>query len=347
MSPPHPFVSVSGRVPPSLSSLVIDLSRVFSSVPSSTVPSHEWTWSVTARGTNSRLAVLPSGPTLTFRVEEYAGGKDVREVQRRPHEPGKEGQWPAMVVLDHFGGGEVHKQVMAATLQGMFPPIAIDTVKLAQCRRVVLFSFDAEKDVVYMRHYFIEASPVGITKTIKKIIKKQLPNMAKYEDISNYVLGNGESDSEVEADDNSKVVMPQDFGRLNQKSHQSAVRLQEIGPRLTLKLIKIEEKVGTGAVLYHAFIKKTEAEKQELDRKIREKKALKEQRRVEQQKNVEAKKSKKRPRDLNPENSASESDANHNMQSEDGFESKQASKGADEDEAPRPIKKSNSRKKKK
>lgn len=37
-------------------------------------------------------------------------------------------------------------------------------------------------------------------------------------------------------------------------------RLTELGPRLRLELVKIEEGVCEGQVMYHAFVTKTEAE---------------------------------------------------------------------------------------
>ena len=48
-------------------------------------------------------------------------------------------------------------------------------------------------------------------------------------------------------------------------------RLYEIGPRLCLTLVKIEEGVAEGSVLYHEFIHKSEAEKLQTQR-LREKK---------------------------------------------------------------------------
>ena len=49
-------------------------------------------------------------------------------------------------------------------------------------------------------------------------------------------------------------------------------RLTEIGPRMTMRLVKIEEGVGEGEVLYHQFIKKTPEE-------LQASKALKEKKR--------------------------------------------------------------------
>ncbi len=49
------------------------------------------------------------------------------------------------------------------------------------------------------------------------------------------------------------------------------VRLTEIGPRMTMRLVKIEEGVGEGEVLYHQFIKKT-GEELEAAKVLKEKK---------------------------------------------------------------------------
>ncbi len=38
------------------------------------------------------------------------------------------------------------------------------------------------------------------------------------------------------------------------------LRLTEIGPRMKLQLVKIEDGVGEGDVLYHQFIQKSEEE---------------------------------------------------------------------------------------
>ena len=61
-------------------------------------------------------------------------------------------------------------------------------VKLSECRRVLLFSFNAETEYVEMRHYVINASPVGLTRSVKKIIKANIPDLNKFTDISDYVL---------------------------------------------------------------------------------------------------------------------------------------------------------------
>ena len=43
---------------------------------------------------------------------------------------------------------------------------------------------------------------------------------------------------------------------------QAAVRLFELGPRMTLRLHKIQEGFGDGEVIYHAHVQKSEEEAQ-------------------------------------------------------------------------------------
>lgn len=57
--------------------------------------------------------------------------------------------------------------------------------------------------------------------------------------------------SESEADEEAATVsLTSDLGRVNRASSKSAVKLQEIGPRMTLELIKIEEGLCSGQVLF-------------------------------------------------------------------------------------------------
>ena len=38
------------------------------------------------------------------------------------------------------------------------------------------------------------------------------------------------------------------------------VRLTELGPRLSLQLVKVEEGICDGPIMYHSFVSKTQAE---------------------------------------------------------------------------------------
>lgn len=107
-----------------------------------------------------------------------------------------------------------------------------------------------------------------------------------------YREGNA-SESEDEGagnnDENEVIVSQQLRSRGNLKANQSAIRLTEIGPRMTLELVKIEDGLCDGEVLYHNHVSKTAEEVSELRKRNTDKKRLKEERKREQEANVERK----------------------------------------------------------
>ncbi|OBZ75730.1 Suppressor of SWI4 1 [Grifola frondosa] len=82
------------------------------------------------------------------------------------------------------------------------------------------------------------------------------------------------------------------IGRNNKKGQRRAVRLDEIGPRMELRLIKITEGVPgkEGSVIYHEFVKKTKAQANAQKAAHAAKEKLRKERREEQEKNVQRKK---------------------------------------------------------
>ncbi len=101
-----------------------------------------------------------------------------------------------------------------------------------------------------------------------------------------------EDESTGNNDENEVIVSQQLRSRGNLKSNQSAIRLTEIGPRMTLELVKIEDGLCDGEVLYHTYVSKTSEEIAELRKRTIEKKRLKEQRKREQEENVKRKQEK-------------------------------------------------------
>ena len=94
-------------------------------------------------------------------------------------------------------------------------------------------------------------------------------------------------------DGSNQVTLPQNFaGKGNRKSGQSAIKLSEIGPRMTLKLTKVESGLGDGDVLYHAFHSKSKIDARALKAKKQKEKMDKLKRKREQEANVDAKKQK-------------------------------------------------------
>lgn len=218
-----------------------------------------------------RIGRLPHGPTLTFKVLEYALSKDVVSIQRRQHTYDKQFLTHPLVVLNNFAGEELKLQLMTSMFQNMFPSINVATVKLNTIRRCVLIHYYPEDGSVEFRHYSIKPVPVGVTKAVKRLVQNKIPNLGHMNDISEFISRAGQfSDSEAEDEPASKLTLPQNLaGRGSKAGAKSAIRLVELGPRMRLQLIKIEEGLVDGEVLYHQFIEKTEEERK-LIRKRRE-----------------------------------------------------------------------------
>lgn len=107
-----------------------------------------------------------------------------------------------------------------------------------------------------------KATSQGSLATKRK--SRSLVNLADAGDIAEYVLGRqaaegaetdaseAESEAEDMADPRMAVELSQNYvGRGNAADQARAVRLREIGPRMELKLMKIEEGMSGGEVLYH------------------------------------------------------------------------------------------------
>ncbi|KAA3672404.1 ribosome biogenesis protein SSF1/2, partial [Paragonimus westermani] len=130
-----------------------------------------------------------------------------------------------------------------------------------------------------------------------------VPNLAKYTCIEDFLTKAGMlSDSGLSdaLSDLEEADLPQSFREgsscaksrkrklvpIHGLSHlgvakKAAVRLTEIGPRLTLKLIKIEEGLNTGCVLYHRWQTRTLAEVADQSERLRQRAALRANRRAE------------------------------------------------------------------
>ena len=263
---------------------------------------HLLAFSLNKGGTlNLKIARLPTGPTLSFKVRQFSLGKHVRGLLRRPPDVSTGTSLfssPPVVVTNNFGSADAdaHVKLMRITFQNMFPPVDVGTVKLNGIRRVVLFDLrkgggEDGEDVVEMRHYAVKAAPTGVNKVIKRLVQAKVPNLSKVNDVADYVMGKGVgagemSDSEGE-DEQTHVVLPGKYtGKGNAGGQKSALKLIEIGPRLRLTLSKVERGVSGGEVMYHAFVKKSKEEVKNLKVRKKEEVDLKVSRRKEQEENV-------------------------------------------------------------
>lgn len=124
-------------------------------------------------------------------------------------------------------------------------------MKLADARRVVLFNYDEHTKLVDIRHYSITVKLAGVSKSVKSVLQTNIDNLHSFNDISDFVLkGAYASESDME-DQEATVQLPEDMGKNNTKSSNRAIRLQELGPRMQVKLIKIQEGMCSGPIIHH------------------------------------------------------------------------------------------------
>lgn len=209
-----------------------------------------------------RIGRVPRGPTLTFAVHSFSLMADVQALRHGSKYALSSGsaelRSPPLVVLSNFSAGGKALRLAGATLQNMFPAINLDTIKLKECRRVVLFVYDAERDAVLMRHYLITAAPSGINRNLRRIVQgKGIPADAirNSADIADFVLGPAAaSESEASDMEDCKVALPQNFaghGNVAAASpcDRSTVRLVELGPRMEFSVFRVQEGLFDGQIL--------------------------------------------------------------------------------------------------
>ena len=161
--------------------------------------------------------------------------------------------------------------------------------------------------------------------------KSALPNLGRLQDASDYLLGNdggytSASETELDTDNEIEVLQTQAHQVLGKRQRERAaqtssqtngdgadgtskpaqeirgqiekraVKLHELGPRLTLHLIKVEEGICEGRVMWNEFVRKSKEEEKELDQKWKVRREVKEERRRKQREDVERKRAAKAPR---------------------------------------------------
>jgi len=264
-----------------------------------------------------RVGKMPRGPMLQFRINSYSLAKDVRRILKHPKSVGKDSSEflsPPLLVLNGFSNKvnelDNHEKLLITVFQNMFPPIQPQSTKVSSIKRVLMINKNPSGEID-LRHYAINTKLVEETRGIKKLInshhnlKKNLPNMSKINDVSEmvldpYAVGGITSDSEVE--DDEIVEVKQDDEKLVKKkpdeevapTKKRAIKLTELGPRINMTLMKIEEGLtGSSKTLYHKVITKTELEQKALAKKHERRNQLKAERRAQQKANVQMKLEKK------------------------------------------------------
>ncbi|OXV09024.1 hypothetical protein Egran_03216 [Elaphomyces granulatus] len=208
--------------------------------------------------------------------------------------------------------------------------------------------------ILKVRHYAITTKKTGIPRRIRRLDpteqrhkdKKGLPDLGKLEDVADYLLdptGAGyasasetelDTDAEVEVTGSAtkKVLNKRDLLRLKsgetkpekvpEKSNveKRAVKLVELGPRMKLQLMKVEEGLCEGRIMWHSFISKSDKEIKAMDETWNRRRKEKEARKKEQKENIERKKKEKANGKSNGENAAADGE-DESMDEDDEWDS--------------------------
>ena len=252
-----------------------------------------------------RVAKSPRGPTLTLRIHEYSLIRDVLSTQQRPRAPQTMWLGPPLVVMNNFNSPAAskedaeHLKLATVMFQNLFPTINVATTKLSSCQRVVMLEYNPETSRISLRHYSVAAQPTGVTKNLKTLLqRKQLPDMGRLTDVSEFLARSAYgSESEGEEADATRVEVDAGGKRGSGGPKQSRIRLSEVGPRLELEVVKVEEGLCGGRVLYHRYVKKSAKEAAAQESEVETKRREKDKRRREQEANVQRKEAEKRRKD--------------------------------------------------
>jgi ribosome biogenesis protein SSF1/2 len=218
---------------------------------------------------------LPKGPTLTFKIDQFSLSHDVRTALKKHVRLQPDFKAPPLLVMRGVS------ELPALLFKSMFSSMELDSIKLKRCRRVVLI--DCKDDVYRFRHYIIKSRPGGISPALKKLSRNQIPNLNRFNSVNEWMEDQGNA-SESEYED----------AEVPNESSSVSLRLVELGPRINMKLHKIEEGICAGNVMFHAVIKKSKKKAKEDGMRIKERQRIKEERRRVQDENVKKKLLKRR-----------------------------------------------------
>ena len=182
-----------------------------------------------------------------------------------------------------------------------------------------------------LRHYAIETRTAkSIPKPLRKLDEAAktsragekrkrgaFPDLGHLTDVSDFLLDQNAADgftsgseSEPETDAEVEVVASREKARKRTTRNgkpmtnvseprsnvqKKGIKLHELGPRLRLRLTKVEEGLCEGKIMWHEYIHKSATEVKQLEKMHEERRREKARRKAEQHANVERKKTEKNP----------------------------------------------------
>ena len=147
--------------------------------------------------------------------------------------------------------------------QTLFPPHVLHKLALSSVHRIVLVAYNVERGTIDWHHFRITVKPYGISWRVRCVLQgssatgagvSAILDLGDEKDVMDYVLrahsgttdgyeSTTTSDVSPAAGDEADIVsLAEDYvGRNNRKGRKSMVHLDEIGPWMELRLVKITE----------------------------------------------------------------------------------------------------------
>ncbi|NXA00895.1 SSF1 protein, partial [Nesospiza acunhae] len=116
---------------------------------------------------------------------QYSLVRDVVSALKRHRMHEQQFLHPPLLVLGNFGArARMELRLMAGMFQGMFPALNVHRVNLNSIRRCLLISYDADSQLLELRHYSVQVVPVGLSRGLRKILREKFPNLGRMDDVS-------------------------------------------------------------------------------------------------------------------------------------------------------------------
>lgn len=231
-------------------------------------------------------------------------------------------------------------------------------------------STDEGAYIINLRHYAITTKRTGLSRGVRRLNtaerlinnpnkpRRGMPNLGKLGDVADYLLdptaassaftsgseSEMETDAEVEVLDVNarKVLNKQQMAAKRAKDSQGsqpdrpgtekrAVKMVELGPRMKMRMTKVEEGACGGKVMWHEYLTRTPEEVKQMEKIWDARKKEKEERRRIQKENVQRKRGEKGAKSKGSR-SAPEDSKNDNMDQNAAEEAEWASEGLEGDE---------------
>ena len=245
--------------------------------------SHMMMFTNTEKNSYLHFAKMPKGPTVTFSIKKYTLASDIFSNIEKDRIPLTKnyGNIP-LLIMSGFNNSKIPEKysapikIVSMLFQSFFPPVNLGEVQIKKFKRVVLINLkldtDDDKPEIEFRHYDIELQKYSMKKTISNLINNlgKTKDLSNFNNISDYILKHSGYSS---CSDNEEEAKCEIIDEKNNKNEKTTIKLREIGPRMNLRIFKIQEGFFKGNVVYHSLIKKTRKEIYEIltEKKMKEK----------------------------------------------------------------------------